>query len=86
MIRLRKAVPEAKIILAHLGGFLLWGEVLPVLKEMDVWLDTSYSLQYREPHPLFAQIIRSNGPDRVLFGTDSPWADQTAAVAETSAG
>lgn len=57
VIRLRKAVPEAKIILAHLGGFLLWGEVLPVLKEMDVWLDTSYSLQYREPHPLFAQII-----------------------------
>ena len=85
VIRLRKAVPEAKIILAHLGGFLLWGEVLPVLKEMDVWLDTSYSLQYREPHPLFAQIIRSNGPDRVLFGTDSPWADQTAAVAETLA-
>ena len=85
VIRLRKAVPEAKIILAHLGGFLLWGEVLPVLKEMDVWLDTSYSLQYREPHPLFAQIIRSNGPDRVLFGTDSPWVDQTAAVAETLA-
>ena len=85
VIRLRKAVPDARIILAHLGGFLLWKEVLPTLREMDVVLDTSYSLHYREHHRLFADIIRSNGPDKVLFGTDSPWADQSAAVADTQA-
>lgn len=80
VIRLRKAVPDAKIVLAHLGGFQLWEKVLPCLPEMDVMLDTSYSLQVREQWDLFAAIIRRNGASKVLFGTDSPWADQAAAA------
>ena len=68
-------MPDAKIVLAHLGGFHLWEKVLPALPEMDVMLDTSYSLQVREQWDLFAEIIRRNGASKVLFGTDLPWYD-----------
>ena len=30
----------------------------------------------------FVRLVRHFGADRVLFGTDSPWADQRASVAE----
>ena len=81
VVRLRKAVPHAKIILAHLGGYRLWDEVLERLPEMDVWLDTSFCLpNHPEQHELFARLIRATGTGRVLFGTDSPWADQSQVV------
>lgn len=84
VIRLRKAAPHAKIILAHLGGYCLWEEVLTHLTDMDVWVDTSFCLpNHPEKHHLFAQLIRCAGVDRVLFGTDSPWADQQESVEAT---
>ena len=84
VIRLREAVPDARLILAHFGGYLLWEEVLESLMQMQVWVDTSFCLpNHPEKHSLFAQIIRKNGIHRVLFGTDSPWADQTLAVKTT---
>lgn len=81
VIRLRKAAPRARIILAHLGGYRLWGDVLEHLSEMDVYLDTSFCLpNHPEEHERFARLIRAAGVDRVLFGTDSPWADQAESV------
>ena len=86
VVRLRKAVPHAKIILAHLGGYRLWQDVLELLPEMDVYVDTSFCIpNEREQHPLFARLIRAVGVERVLFGTDSPWADQKEAVEATLA-
>ncbi len=86
VIRLRKAVPDAKIILAHLGGYLLWDDVGPALPAMDVWLDTSYCLpNHPERRERFARLIREAGPGRVLFGTDSPWAGQAEALGYTRA-
>lgn len=84
--RLRQAVPEARIILAHMGGYRLWDEVLPRLSQMDVVLDTSYCLpNHPDQHSLFAQLIRLNGTGRVLFGTDSPWAHQGETLRTTRA-
>ncbi len=75
--RLRQAVPDANMILAHMGGYRMWEDVLAHLRDMDVVLDTCYCLpNHPDQHDLFAALIRENGTDRVLFGTDSPWADQ----------
>lgn len=85
VIRLRQAVPEARIILAHMGGYLLWEEVLRALPEMDALLDTSFCLpNHPERWDLFASLIRENGTDRILFGTDSPWEDQGIALQRTT--
>lgn len=84
VVRLRQAAPDAKIILAHMGGYLCWTEVLEVLPAMGVAIDTSYSIpNHPESHALFAAIIRAVGVENVFFGTDSPWEDQKAGVDAT---
>lgn len=80
--RLCDQAPGAKIILAHMGGYRRWAEAEALLPSMDVYLDTSFCLpNERGEWDRFARIIRTAGCGRVLFGTDSPWADQTEALA-----
>ena len=82
VVRLRDRVPGAKIILAHMGGYRCWDEVERMLPSMDVYLDTSFCLpNERGEWDRFARIIRAAGCGRVLFGSDSPWADQAEALA-----
>ena len=82
------------LVLAHMGGWRQWDRVLELLPDTGVYLDTSFSLgamtsngdgYYQTPDDLallseerFLQMIRAFGAERVLFGTDSPWGDQTA--------
>ena len=73
--RLIDRFPDLAMILAHLGGFRQWEEVARVLIGRDVYLDTSYVLGHL-PDEDFVTMVRAHGADRVLFGTDSPWADQ----------
>ncbi len=84
-------VGPVQMILAHMGGWRNWREVLSLLVDTSVYLDTAFSLgkitplhdgDY-QPHQLpllddqsFCEIVRAFGAHRILFGTDSPWADQ----------
>lgn len=84
------------LILAHMGGWRNWDQVEALLPDTSVYLDTSYSLGnlaplddgfYRPedlpmmPQEQFLRMVRTFGPHRILFGTDSPWQSQTDAVA-----
>lgn len=79
-----------KLVLAHMGGWQMWDEVAACLTDADVYVDTSFVLapHYRrsgeEVRMLetesFVSLVRAFGADRVLFGTDSPWADQSVYV------
>jgi len=66
---------NAKIVLAHMGGFDLWDEVEEYIVGKNVWLDTSFSLG-RIPDKQFIRIVKNHGIDRTLFATDSPWGGQ----------
>lgn len=82
--RLRRMVPDTVLVLAHMGGDHMWKEAREILPQLHVYIDTSHAVpEYPEQWPLFAESIRAMGTDRVLFGTDSPWSDQAAAVRET---
>ncbi|MBR4446634.1 MAG: amidohydrolase family protein [Solobacterium sp.] len=84
-------VPDLTFVLAHMGGWWNWERVIPVLKDTNVYLDTAFSLEpihteegkwpAGEPHMLkteeFMEIVRAFGADRILFGTDCPWANQS---------
>ena len=85
-----------KLVLAHLGGWRQWDEVLDKLAGEDVYLDTAYIFGALEPAPgtqrgederrliapgQFAAIAAAHGADRVLFATDSPWQDQSRSLA-----
>ena len=83
------------LILAHMGGWREWDRVEELLPDTGVYLDTAFALGriaplgdgYYGPSDLplmeveqFVRMVRKF-PGRVLFGTDSPWRDQTEGIA-----
>ena len=82
--------PE-KLVLAHMGNWGCWEDTLRRLAGAPVWFDTAFSIgpitadpaqetgPYLETNlsdEAFVRLCRAHGTDRILFGTDSPWADQ----------
>ena len=96
LLRLLERVPHEKIILAHLAGFADWGEAR-ALWGAPCYIDTAVALgpwrrRNGEPSPAspldcagFVEAIRRHGADRVLFGSDSPWSDQSEALSAVRA-
>lgn len=66
---------NAKIILAHTGGWGLWDEVEELLVGQNIWIDISVSLGIINDEQ-FLRIVKNHGADRILFASDSPWSDQ----------
>lgn len=66
---------DAKIILAHTGGYDMWDEVEEYIVGKNVWLDISYSLGKIKDEQ-FVRIVKNHGADRTLFASDSPWGGQ----------
>lgn len=79
---------EFKFILAHMGGWKNWGEVLKILAGTKIYIDTSFStgkiIPRRDFHwseedlklltpAQFMEFVKIFGAERILFGTDSPW-------------
>lgn len=90
-----KCVAPEKFVLAHMGGWKDWDSVESDLCGAPVYFDTSFSTgAYTPPDGTvlppektkllskeqFARIIRKHGCDKILFGTDSPWSEQSRAV------
>jgi predicted TIM-barrel fold metal-dependent hydrolase len=73
--------PDLPIILAHLGGFRVWDEVAEHIVGRRVYLDTAYTFGHL-PAAEVAEIVRNHGTDRILFGTDGPWADPALDLAQ----
>jgi predicted TIM-barrel fold metal-dependent hydrolase len=83
-LAVHRAFPALKIVAAHLGGYRRWEEVAAHLLGSGVWLDTSYAIGHVAPG-LLREILLGHPPDRLLFGTDSPWVDQTEELARVRA-
>lgn len=66
--------PKLTFIIAHLGGMKMWEDVEKHLagKFDNLYLDTSCLSRYIAPETLY-NIIRLHTPDKILFGSDSPW-------------
>jgi len=76
--RIRRVIerfPELKMIATHMGAWEMWEEVGELLLGRQLYIDISFSLQYLGREAA-REMILSHPPDRVLFGTDSPWACQ----------
>jgi len=66
--------PE-KLVLAHMGGSMLWDEVEEYILGENVYLDTAYVLR-RIPQERLLKMFEQHSYDKILFATDSPWSDQ----------
>lgn len=80
--RLRKVLdsfPGGTIIAAHMGGYMYWNDVEKYLAGRNVYLDTSFSLK-KLGFQRTKRLIKAHGYEKILFGTDSPWSDQSKEV------
>ncbi len=95
-----RQVGEVTLIAAHMGGWKNWEEVRELLADTAVYIDTAFSLgtitpleqDYYSPEELslmsqaeFLETVRLFGSKRVLFGSDSPWADQKQSIEDIRA-
>lgn len=83
VINVLKHIQPEKLILAHLGAWNNWDEVEDKLCGLPVYFDTAVVQKKECPHisnEQFARIIKKHGADKILFGTDSPWYDQSKAL------
>ncbi len=71
-----------KFILAHMGGWNNWEDVLSYLTSEDVFFDTAFTcLEYDSlTKDQFISLIKNVGFNKVLFGTDSPWSSQKQSI------
>ena len=94
MLNMIKQVKPHNVVLAHMGGWGEWDAVESDLCGADVYFDTSFCMTPIRPfdpkaghvcktaleREQFVRIVRKHGTDKILFGSDSPWAKQSEAI------
>lgn len=88
-------IGDFKFVLAHMGGWKNWNEVLENLVDKRIFIDTSFSTGKIPPRPdcvwneedlqlldenQFLNMVKKFGAEKVLFGTDSPWTSARESV------
>ena len=79
-------IKPSRMVLAHMGGWGCWDQVMDRIIGRDVYLDTAFSTTSapREGAPLsmdlFTVMIQKHGADRIVMGSDSPWSDQLDSI------
>lgn len=73
-------LPKGRTILAHMGGWKLWDDVESTLVGSHLIFDTSFCDGFIDPEQM-QRIILSHGADHFVLGSDSPWDNQSSAIA-----
>jgi hypothetical protein len=73
--RLHEAAPEARLLACHMGGWERWEDALEQVAGLPVYLETSMTLGRCDPD-LLGRLFEKHPAEYLVFGTDSPWADQ----------
>ena len=79
IVRVLERFPRLKFVATHLGAWKDWELVRRHLVGASLWIDTSYSIGFMRREEA-RSLVLSFPIDRVLFGSDSPWADQGEAI------
>jgi uncharacterized protein len=73
------ARPGLKLIAAHLGGWMDWDETERCLLGRPVVLDLAACFDYLDAERI-RRILLEHSPENIVFGSDSPWFDQSLAL------
>jgi len=73
--------PSLKLVATHCGAWEDWDEVEAHLLGRPVYMDISYSIG-KMGRERFRRFLNTHPAEYLIFGTDSPWADQQAAIAD----
>ena len=77
---LHRQVPGLAIITTHLGAWEDWDAVREHLLGETVYMEVSFTDGYLTDNEI-RDMLQRHPRDYVLFGTDSPWRDQSEALA-----
>ena len=74
--------PQLKIVSAHLGGLNLWADIEKYTagRFSNLWFDVSVVSRFIKDEQLL-RIIKKQGAERVLFGSDCPWDEPVNEIA-----
>lgn len=79
ILTIKTNFPDLKLVATHLGGWKIWDEVESQLIGKKIHMEISFALNYLSREQAKRMII--NHPSGyVLFGSDSPWDDQSESV------
>lgn len=76
ILTLKEQFPELRLITTHFGGWQLWDEVEGMLIGKKIYMEISFALQYLQKEQM-VRMLTSHPAEYLLFGSDSPWDDQT---------
>lgn len=80
VIKVVEKFPDLKLVTTHLGAWDQWDKVRELLIGKQIYMELSYALDFMPPE-VARQMILDHPPDRILFGSDSPWSDQQNTLA-----
>lgn len=75
IINVLNKFPELKFIATHLGAWKDWDKVEQLMIGKNIFMETSFSFGWI-PEEKIKELILKHPSDYILFGSDSPWADQ----------
>jgi predicted TIM-barrel fold metal-dependent hydrolase len=76
LAKVHRDFPSLRMVVAHMGGEAVFDETERHLLGRDIFLDTSFVLRVMPPHVL-ERFVKKHPAERILFGSDSPWTDQS---------
>lgn len=79
ILNLLQLVPGLRLITTHLGGWDEWDDVRNLLTGLPIYMEISFALDFLDQIRL-RDLIVNHPPEYILFGTDSPWADQATTL------
>ncbi len=71
--------PDLKFVATHLGAWEQWDRAEQILIGRNVFMDISYSMDFLGEEKAKTLVLR-HPREYLLFGTDSPWDDQSACI------
>ncbi len=74
--KIHRDFPRLTIVAAHMGGEGVCDETERYLLGKEIYMDTSFVIQ-EMPLSLIRRFMERHPVERFLFGSDTPWGDQT---------
>jgi len=69
-----------KFVASHLGAWMQWEKVRDLLMGREIYIEVSFAFDFVEDDKA-REILLGHSQDRLLFGTDSPWASAAQTLA-----
>lgn len=79
ILKLIRNFPKLRFVATHFGGWKLWDEVEEMLIGREIFMEISFALKYLSRDQI-SRMLKHHPQEYLLFGSDSPWDDQSASL------